>query len=321
MISGDYFVKKNDDPSVALMELSKYMPLKQPDFLEICPYFIFRQEIPLVKKHFPTEVKINTSDPLGPFFETSFNKEGDSYRSPWSNKYFPPNESAKELPNELRELELKLIPLIKLYTKLYYDESVIFSVYSFSNGNIEMSSGFDCYIIIRSEIEGSFIQSFNTIKIKFVSEISDSNRQIKVIYNTNTTFLYKFLLKDVKDDCCIIGSNTCDCQELTYSNNLFDYEKHCKHIGSTIEKNEANLRGKIDEIYFKKNKFICKEIRNQEGIKGESYQKIKNLKKLSGEFKSVLIEWARQAKEEKDKANNEKNKNDSDINIDRVRKK
>jgi hypothetical protein len=47
---------------------------------------------------------VDTSDPLGPFLKTEFNRDGDAYRSPLSNKYFP--ESEGYLPKgELRGIE------------------------------------------------------------------------------------------------------------------------------------------------------------------------------------------------------------------------
>lgn len=48
--------------------------------------------------------EVETSDPNGPFLKTEFNRDGDSYRSPLSNKYFP--ESEGYLPQgELRRIE------------------------------------------------------------------------------------------------------------------------------------------------------------------------------------------------------------------------
>ena len=70
----------------------------------------------------PTPISINNSDSLGKFINSEFNHDDESYRSPWSNQYFPIKESKKRLVNEFRELELKLNKIIKMYSKLNYGE-------------------------------------------------------------------------------------------------------------------------------------------------------------------------------------------------------
>ena len=68
--------------------------------------------------------EVETSDPNGPFLKTEFNRDGDSYRSPLSNKYFP--ESEGYLPQgELRRIEEIGNVLFAEYTKLYYGNGAI----------------------------------------------------------------------------------------------------------------------------------------------------------------------------------------------------
>lgn len=41
------------------------------------------------------------------YLKCEYNRDGESYRSPWTNKYFPPttNEDAPYPSNDLKELE------------------------------------------------------------------------------------------------------------------------------------------------------------------------------------------------------------------------
>ena len=119
------------DPKKAILNLTKILPVSQASILnlKICPFFVLKEEMKDIYRNFPLPFSINNSDPLGPFIQSEYNKDGDSYRSPWSNTYFPPKESDKLLPKELRELEQKINQLIKVYLKVYYSEDAISSAY------------------------------------------------------------------------------------------------------------------------------------------------------------------------------------------------
>ena len=106
------------------------------------------------------------------FINSEFNHDGDSYRSPWSNEYFPTSEGHKLLPNELRELEVQLNTLMKLYTKLYYAPTAVSSVFIWEQGD-SISSGFNCAVLFKNVIEkskgivNSTLDSINIINVKF----------------------------------------------------------------------------------------------------------------------------------------------------------
>ena len=110
-----------------------------------------------------------------------------------------------------------------------------------------------------------------------------NKEKIKVIYKANTMFLFKLGFKNL-ENFEYNGTKFCECTNSTYINNYFDYEKHLKYIGKSIEENEGNLRLKLDKIYLEKNNYICKEIRIEEGQDGETNSQINNLKKVCTEF-------------------------------------
>jgi capping protein beta len=288
-----------DDPKKAILNLTKILPVTESSILntEICPFFLLSIEKKDIQKSFPLPFNINNSDTLGPFIESEYNKDGDSYRSPWSNKFFPPKESDKLLPNELRELEERLNKIIKLYIKLYYSEDAISSAYvSFQDESI--SNGFTCCVFIKSKIVNSeylkhtsFLESSNIISIKFIRERSnDPNKERnKIIYRTNTLFSFKLDLKELAN-CTYNGTLNTFSTKTTYTNNYLDYDKHLKYIGNSIEENERTLRLKIDQVYLEKNNYICKEIRTDEGQNGETNSKINNLKNIFTEFEKFATQ-------------------------------
>ncbi len=286
-----------DGPKKAVINLTKILSLNESSNfnLNIVPFFVRKEERKDVFKRFPMPFIINNSDKLGPFIESEYNKDDDSYRSPWSNQYFPPFDPEKKipklLPKELRELEERLNKLIKLYLKLYYSEDAISSAYiSFQDESI--SNGFNCCVLIKSRVinsdylkDTSFLESTNNISVKFMRERTNEPNveRIKVIYKTNTIFLFKLELKEL-ENCCYNGTKNCECIKTTYVDDYFDYDKHVKYIGNSIEENEGNLRMKLDKVYLEKNNYICKEIRMEEGQDGETNNQINNLKKICIEF-------------------------------------
>ena len=50
-----------------------------------------------------------------------YNRDGDSYRSPWSNKYYPPLDDVFYPSDQLRALEVEANELFDIYRELYYD--------------------------------------------------------------------------------------------------------------------------------------------------------------------------------------------------------
>jgi len=57
------------------------------------------------------------------YLQHEYNRDGDSYRSPWSNKYNPPTESSFFPSPALRSLEEKAFNIFTSYVKLYYGEA------------------------------------------------------------------------------------------------------------------------------------------------------------------------------------------------------
>lgn len=90
------------------------------------------------------------------FLQCEYNKDGDSYRSPWSNKYFPPVEADDDpdyqpiYPSpDLLEMETKANDLFFRYCKLYYDSDFKTSVYFFDT---DTANGFgSCWLIKKSK--------------------------------------------------------------------------------------------------------------------------------------------------------------------------
>jgi capping protein beta len=95
-------------------------------------------------------VEIDTTDENHPFLKTEFNRDGDNYRSPFTNIYYPENEAGYYPGGKWRELEQMGGLLFGEYIKLYYNEG-LFSFYVLENeGDHELGrENFSCGFFVK----------------------------------------------------------------------------------------------------------------------------------------------------------------------------
>lgn len=200
------------------------------------------------------------------FLSCDYNRDGDSYRSPWTNKYFPAIED-DELPpfpsSDLRQLEIKANESFDIYRDLYYENSGISSVYLWDTDESEnvdsLKNGFAGVVLFKKEIdngEGKW----------------DSIHVFEVETSGVSTYSYKLTSSVILD-----LSNT---KNLSVSGNLtrqFDVTKkftgtndtganletfHLINLGQLIENSEYTIRNLLQEVYFDKLKdIILKDLR------------------------------------------------------------
>ena len=109
------------------------------------------------------------------FIKSEYNRDGDSYRSPNTNHYYPPCEDANYPNSELRELEIKLNKMFQLYARQYYSPTTICSVYVWGLGE-DVSEGFAVAVLIKnkldveSNIDTATWDSVNVLNITFSGE-------------------------------------------------------------------------------------------------------------------------------------------------------
>jgi capping protein beta len=80
-----------------------------------------------------------------------YNRDGDSYRSPWSNEFDPPIEDGTVPSERVRKLEVAANEAFDVYRELYY-EGGVGSVYFW-----DLDDGFAGVVLLK---KGSFISHF-----------------------------------------------------------------------------------------------------------------------------------------------------------------
>lgn len=83
------------------------------------------------------------------FLLCDYNRDGDSYRSPWSNKYNPPLDDGFTPPDSLRTMEVDANEMFDAYRELYFEGGTS-SVYLW-----DLESGFAGCFLIKKAVSGN----------------------------------------------------------------------------------------------------------------------------------------------------------------------
>lgn len=195
-----------------------------------------------------------------------YNRDGDSYRSPWTNKYYPIAQDEDELPpypsSELRQLEIKANESFDIYRDLYYENSGISSVYLWDTAEDEdassLTDGFAGVILFKKEIdngEGKW-DSIHVFEVnKEAAETYEYKLTSSVILNLNNN-------SNLSVSGTLTRQNSVTKKfSSEVSNNLETF--HLINLGQLVENSEYNIRNLLQEVYFDKLKdIILKDLRN-----------------------------------------------------------
>jgi len=191
-----------------------------------------------------------------------YNRDGDSYRSPWSNKYFPPLDDGAVPSKKLRDLEVQANDAFETYSQMYFEGGVS-SVYMW-----DLDSGFAAVILIKKVGEGSkkMKGAWDSIHVVEVKE-AGKHGSYKL---TSTVMLYMKTEKPGHGEMNLSGSMTRQVE----SGNLevSESKPHILNIGQMVEEAENKMRNSLQEIYFGKTKDIVNDLRSFRSLKDAKAQ-------------------------------------------------
>jgi len=186
-----------------------------------------------------------------------YNRDGDSYRSPWSNKYDPPLDDGVVPSPSLRKLEVELNEVFDAYRDLYYEGGVS-SVYCW-----DIDDGFAAVILIKKSQDLSkkgqpMKGAWDSIHVVEVKE-GKGNAHYKL---TSTVMLSIETTTDATGTVTLAGNMVKQAEkDLPFSS----AKPHFTNIGEMVETLENNLREAINQLYFAKTKDIGNMLRNALG--------------------------------------------------------
>lgn len=197
-----------------------------------------------------------------------YNRDGDSYRSPWSNQFDPPldeagpggvgaggNDGAGEgaVPGErVRKMEVKANEAFDIYRELYYEGGVS-SVYLWN-----LDDGFAGVVLLKksSPSGGSSSGVWDSIH---VFEASERGRTTN--YRMTSTVMLSLAANGnvTLGEMDLSGNMTRQIeQELPVEAD----ESHIANIGRLVEDMELKMRNLLQEVYFGKAKDVVGDLRS-----------------------------------------------------------
>ncbi|KAI0437255.1 F-actin-capping protein subunit beta [Xylaria telfairii] len=197
-----------------------------------------------------------------------YNRDGDSYRSPWSNEFDPPlqdggtangddddddgNENAAGLPSEkVRKMEIKANEVFDVYRELYYEGGVS-SVYFWN-----LDDGFAGVVLLK-KVAAPGTSGEGTWDSIHVFEAIDRARLTQ--YNlTSTVILSLASSNPALGELDLSGNMTRQVEiELAAEND----EQQIANIGKLVEDMELKMRNLLQEVYFGKAKDVVGDLRS-----------------------------------------------------------
>ena len=82
------------------------------------------------------------------FIKHEYNRDGDSYRSPWTNKFYPPCAATFYPSQTLLALEQKANMIFEQYVQMYYDQA--YSSCYFADAPTE---GFNACFLVKKVVD------------------------------------------------------------------------------------------------------------------------------------------------------------------------
>jgi len=183
-----------------------------------------------------------------PFIQCDYNRDGDSYRSPFSNKYYPPIDDGQMISSKLRNIETIANKGFGAYVKLYFGEA-IFSVYCFEIDEHSFGLG----VFIRKETSGDtnsgdhrYKGNINCSDVFTITNTGSGQHEYSLV---SSALLHLELENDQLEP--IVLSGGCSSQVTKTMAARNDIE-HVINAGTMIEENGTDFMRKIQTHYVGK---------------------------------------------------------------------
>lgn len=169
-----------------------------------------------------------------------YNRDADSYRSPWSNRYDPPLEDGTVPSERLRSLEVELNSAMEQYQDLYFGGGIS-SAYLW-----DMENGFAGVVLIKKVGDsGRTRGQWDSIHvIEVAHKMGGRSAKYKL---TATTMLWVRTADTAAGEFDIGGSLT---RQVDRDAAVTDMQAHIFTIGRMIEEAESSMRQQMIQVYF-----------------------------------------------------------------------
>jgi len=180
-----------------------------------------------------------------------YNRDGDSYRSPWSNEFDPPLSDGTVPSERVRKMEVAANEAFDVYRELYYEGGVS-SVYFWN-----LDDGFAGVVLLKKS-SGSSSRSEGTWDSIHVFEALDRARTAHYKL-TSTVILNMVSSNNDVGEMDLSGNMT---RQIEQDLSVEDDSSHIVNIGKLVEDMELKMRNLLQEVYFGKAKDVVNDLRS-----------------------------------------------------------
>ncbi|ODQ67514.1 F-actin capping protein, beta subunit [Nadsonia fulvescens var. elongata DSM 6958] len=185
------------------------------------------------------------------YLTCDYNRDGDSFRSPWSGEYEPAVADAPMPSSELRKLEILANDSFDIYRDLYY-EGGISSVYLWDLN--DGSSSFAGVVLLKKKSNNGS-GAWDSIHVfEF-----DSNKRNSATYRITSTVILDMVKESQTVGKLNLSGNLT--RQLEKELPVDEPTSHISNIGTLIEDIESKIRNSLQEVYFGKARDIIGECR------------------------------------------------------------
>ncbi|VDL92281.1 unnamed protein product [Schistocephalus solidus] len=197
-------------------------------------------------------MKIKRDEKAGrDYLLSEFNRDNDSYRSPWTNTYDPPCEDAVYPSDRLRAIEIDANNAFDQYREMYF-EGGISSVYCW-----DLEQGFAMAVLIKKTGDASPANGcWDSIHIV---EVQERPAAKTAHYKLSSTVMAWVSTNSEKSGASVIGGNISRSLE---REGAIGEVSHIATIGSMIETLESQMRSVLNDVYFGTSKIIIDSMRS-----------------------------------------------------------
>ncbi|KIY69109.1 F-actin capping protein beta subunit [Cylindrobasidium torrendii FP15055 ss-10] len=209
-----------------------------------------------------------------------YNRDGDSYRSPWSNEYDPPLEDGTIPTPKLRKIEVSANEAFDTYREMYFEGGVS-SCYLWELDD----GGFAGVVLMKKTLSPSVPSepagSWDSIH---VFEVAERGRSAH--YKLTSTVMLNLVNRlsgemeagpDGKGegwkhngDVTLSGSMT---RQTEQDWPVHDQQSHICNTGRMIEEMEIKMRNLLQEVYFGKTRDVVYDLRSVDDLEKARRQK------------------------------------------------
>lgn len=194
------------------------------------------------------------------FVLCDYNRDGDSYRSPWSNQYFPPMEQGFKPNDKLRKLETVANSLFDVYRKLYFKDGYSSAYFFETDENDDLGFG-ACYLIHKEIDQKKSLKKGVWDSIHVFEVIADPDKKDTFTYKLTTTVMISLILQDSKIGTSDLSGLRTQQNENTCTLANGRPEDHVENMGKMLEDCETRIRNEIEGIYIQKTRTVISGMR------------------------------------------------------------